>query len=191
MGRYARLLEGAEAIEIKATVPQKQVKAALARYGLTQTQRRTALHLFLRHAAARPAQGRHHRPRAPHRRRRARQHDQVPAGRRGEGRQEVAQVPRLQDRGGREREGHREVGIVLDAGGEGPHQACRRRREGHRGAVHRGAGGVPGRNGRLGAGSCEALDPRTTDGPALGLRGSRLPLADHGRTLDTGRTARR
>jgi hypothetical protein len=36
MGRYARLLEGAEAIEIKATVPQKQVKAALARYGLTQ-----------------------------------------------------------------------------------------------------------------------------------------------------------
>ena len=37
MGRYARLLEGAEAIEIKATVPQKQVKAALARYGLTRS----------------------------------------------------------------------------------------------------------------------------------------------------------
>ena len=36
MGRYARLLEGAEAIEIKATVPQKQVKTAMARYGLTQ-----------------------------------------------------------------------------------------------------------------------------------------------------------
>jgi hypothetical protein len=36
MGRYARLLEGAEAIEIKATIPQRQIKTALARYGLTQ-----------------------------------------------------------------------------------------------------------------------------------------------------------
>ena len=36
MGRYARLLEGAEAIEIKATVPQKQIRTAMARYGLTQ-----------------------------------------------------------------------------------------------------------------------------------------------------------
>jgi hypothetical protein len=36
-GRYAAMLEGAEKIEIKATVPQKQVKAALARYRLTQT----------------------------------------------------------------------------------------------------------------------------------------------------------
>ena len=36
-GRYAAMLEGAERIEIKATVPQKQVKAALARYKLTQT----------------------------------------------------------------------------------------------------------------------------------------------------------
>jgi hypothetical protein len=34
-GRYARLLAGAEAIEIKATVPQKQVQAALKRYNLT------------------------------------------------------------------------------------------------------------------------------------------------------------
>jgi len=36
MGRYARLLEGAEAIEIKATVPQKQIRSAMARYGLTR-----------------------------------------------------------------------------------------------------------------------------------------------------------
>ena len=36
MGRYARLLEGAEAIEIKATIPQRQIKTALARYGLTK-----------------------------------------------------------------------------------------------------------------------------------------------------------
>ena len=36
MGRYARLLEGAEAIEIKATIPQKQVRTAMARYGLTR-----------------------------------------------------------------------------------------------------------------------------------------------------------
>jgi hypothetical protein len=36
-GQYAAMLEGAEKIEIKATVPQKQVKAALARYRLTQT----------------------------------------------------------------------------------------------------------------------------------------------------------
>jgi hypothetical protein len=34
-GRYARLLAGAEAIEIKATIPQPQIKAALKRYGLT------------------------------------------------------------------------------------------------------------------------------------------------------------
>jgi hypothetical protein len=36
MGRYARLLEGAEAIEIKATIPQRQIKTALARYDLTR-----------------------------------------------------------------------------------------------------------------------------------------------------------
>jgi hypothetical protein len=35
-GRYAGLLEGAEAIEIKATIPHKQIRAALARYKLTQ-----------------------------------------------------------------------------------------------------------------------------------------------------------
>jgi hypothetical protein len=35
-GKYAKLLAGAEAIEIKATVPDKQVKAALARYKLTE-----------------------------------------------------------------------------------------------------------------------------------------------------------
>jgi hypothetical protein len=35
-GRYAKLLAGAEAIEIKATIPQSQVKAALRRYGLTE-----------------------------------------------------------------------------------------------------------------------------------------------------------
>jgi hypothetical protein len=35
MGRYARLLEGAEAIEIKATIPQKQIATALKRYNLT------------------------------------------------------------------------------------------------------------------------------------------------------------
>jgi hypothetical protein len=34
-GRYAKLLAGAEAIEIKATIPQAQVKAALRRYNLT------------------------------------------------------------------------------------------------------------------------------------------------------------
>jgi len=34
-GRYARLLAGAEAIEIKATIPQQQVRAALKRYNLT------------------------------------------------------------------------------------------------------------------------------------------------------------
>src|SRR5512139_2802730 len=35
-GRYAKLLAGAEAIEMKATIPQSQVKAALRRYGLTE-----------------------------------------------------------------------------------------------------------------------------------------------------------
>jgi hypothetical protein len=35
-GRYARLLAGAEAIEIKATIPHKQVAAALKRYNLTE-----------------------------------------------------------------------------------------------------------------------------------------------------------
>jgi hypothetical protein len=35
-GRYARLLAGAEAIEIKATIPQQQVRAALRRYKLTE-----------------------------------------------------------------------------------------------------------------------------------------------------------
>ena len=35
-GRYASLLAGAEAIEIKATIPQTQVRAALRRYGLTE-----------------------------------------------------------------------------------------------------------------------------------------------------------
>ena len=35
-GRYARLLAGAEAIEIKATIPQQQVRSALSRYRLTQ-----------------------------------------------------------------------------------------------------------------------------------------------------------
>jgi hypothetical protein len=35
-GRYARILAGTEAIEIKATIPQSQVKAALRRYGLTE-----------------------------------------------------------------------------------------------------------------------------------------------------------
>jgi len=35
-GQYARLLAGAEAIEIKATVPQKQVRGALKRYNLTE-----------------------------------------------------------------------------------------------------------------------------------------------------------
>ena len=35
-GRYARLLAGAEAIEIKATIPQQQVRAALRRYNLTE-----------------------------------------------------------------------------------------------------------------------------------------------------------
>ena len=35
-GRYAKLLAGAEAIEIKATIPQSQVAAALRRYGLTE-----------------------------------------------------------------------------------------------------------------------------------------------------------
>ena len=35
-GRYAKLLAGAEAIEIKATIPQSQVKAALKRYNLTE-----------------------------------------------------------------------------------------------------------------------------------------------------------
>ena len=34
-GRYAAMLEGAEKIEIKATIPQKQVRAALKRYNLT------------------------------------------------------------------------------------------------------------------------------------------------------------
>jgi hypothetical protein len=34
-GRYARLMEGAEAIEIKATIPPKQVAGALAHYKLT------------------------------------------------------------------------------------------------------------------------------------------------------------
>jgi hypothetical protein len=35
-GRYARLLAGTEAIEIKATIPQSQVQSALRRYGLTE-----------------------------------------------------------------------------------------------------------------------------------------------------------
>jgi hypothetical protein len=35
-GRYARLMEGVEAIEIKATIPPEQVSAALAHYGLTR-----------------------------------------------------------------------------------------------------------------------------------------------------------
>lgn len=35
-GRFARLLAGAEAIEIKATIPDRQVKAALRRYNLTE-----------------------------------------------------------------------------------------------------------------------------------------------------------
>ena len=35
-GQYARLLAGAEAIEIKATVPQQQVRGALKRYNLTE-----------------------------------------------------------------------------------------------------------------------------------------------------------
>jgi hypothetical protein len=35
-GRYARLMEGAEAIEIKATIPTRQVQAALKRYQLTR-----------------------------------------------------------------------------------------------------------------------------------------------------------
>ena len=34
-GRYAKLLAGAEAIEIKATIPDRQIKAALRRYNLT------------------------------------------------------------------------------------------------------------------------------------------------------------
>jgi hypothetical protein len=36
MGRVARAVAGAEAIEIKATVPEHQVGAALARFGLTE-----------------------------------------------------------------------------------------------------------------------------------------------------------
>lgn len=35
-GKYAKLLAGAEAIEIKATIPHKQVQAALTRYKLTE-----------------------------------------------------------------------------------------------------------------------------------------------------------
>jgi hypothetical protein len=35
-GRIARLADGAEAIEIKATIPQKQIQGALKRYGLTE-----------------------------------------------------------------------------------------------------------------------------------------------------------
>lgn len=35
-GKYAKLLAGVEAIEIKATIPDKQVRAALARYKLTE-----------------------------------------------------------------------------------------------------------------------------------------------------------
>jgi hypothetical protein len=35
-GQYARLLAGAEAIEIKATIPQQQIKPALKRYNLTE-----------------------------------------------------------------------------------------------------------------------------------------------------------
>jgi hypothetical protein len=35
-GYYSRLLEGVEAIEIKATIPQRQVAAALKRYKLTE-----------------------------------------------------------------------------------------------------------------------------------------------------------
>ncbi len=36
-GKYARLMAGAEAIEIKATIPPKQVAAALAHYKLTRS----------------------------------------------------------------------------------------------------------------------------------------------------------
>ncbi len=36
-GRYARLIEGAEAIEIKATIPPNQVDGALAHYKLTRS----------------------------------------------------------------------------------------------------------------------------------------------------------
>ena len=45
MGKVAKAVAGAETIEVKATVPQRQVRAALARFGLT-TRNDEARHIY-------------------------------------------------------------------------------------------------------------------------------------------------
>jgi hypothetical protein len=67
-GAVARQMTGAEAIEIKATIPDHQIRHALARFG-DGKQRRRALRLLLRHAEARPPSARESCARPPRRRR--------------------------------------------------------------------------------------------------------------------------
>ena len=142
-GKVAAAMAGAEAIEIKATIPDRQIRQRVEALRAHREQRRGAVHLLLRHARARPAERRHHRPGPARGRRHPRQHGEVPAGESDGCRGEVAQVSRLQDRGRRERDVAGQVRVVLDARGQGADQAGRRRQEGDLGDLHRRAGGVP------------------------------------------------
>ena len=136
-GKVAKQIAGAEDIEIKATLPDHQIKSALTRFGLTMSnERRAHLHLFLRHAEARPPCLGNHHARAACSRPASRQHREVPPDQSDGCRSEVAPVPGFQDRGRRERDGHGPDGVVLDAGWQRPHQACGRRQKADRIAFH-------------------------------------------------------
>lgn len=146
-------------------------------------QRRRALHLLLRYTGAAAFQRRDRGTRASHRRRRTRQHGEVPSHRSGRDRQEVAEVQGLQGRRGRERERRRQVRFADDAGRERPHQARGRGREADRRAGYRGAAAVSARDGE----GPLRLRPRRRDGTdarvALEIRGSRPALAPDRRAV--------
>ena len=166
-GKVAKAVAGAEAIEIKATIPDHQVRQALARFGLTASNDEERYIYFFDTpeldllgagiiARARRVVGDAHDSTV-----KFRPVDPADVG------PEVAQVPGLQDRGGRERDGHGQVGVVLDAGGQGAHQARRRRQEADRGDIHRGAGGIPDDHGGPQDRFREPGRARAADRPAL------------------------
>ena len=68
-GKVAKAMAGAEAIEIKATIPDRQIRQALARFGLTSNNDEERYIYFFDTPEARPARRRDHRARPPRGRR--------------------------------------------------------------------------------------------------------------------------
>ncbi|OYV21728.1 MAG: hypothetical protein CG438_209 [Methylococcaceae bacterium NSP1-1] len=182
-GKITKMVFGADAIEIKATIPDAHIEHTLSRFNLTldndeeryiyffDTPSLDLLKAGIIARTRRIVGEEHERP-----------HDTTP----GITEEDIkTQFQWFQDRGRRQRKRNRQICILYHAGEKGPDQSCCRWREVNRKTVHQRPGRFSCRNGELSDRLLGISDTWTAKGQPLEIRRPGQSMEDHCRAMAT------